>query len=574
MWAEIVLILLLMALVAQASFSPIWDPDSFWHLAIGREIWTVGHPLYKETFSFTLAGKSWFDGEWLFNFGIYVLWRLGGYPLLEWSVALGGALVVGLLYRAVRVTGTTALTLACYFMTVLPAFTDRIRLRPDVLSMMFLALLLERMRRWRTDPDAQPGTWLFVLFLFALWAQCHGGWSFGLLILGVIASGMLLDGWQEGIPFNSHRLAVLVTPLVAALTGVLINPYGWRTLAFPFENLLALFDRQLPVLFEWQHTPLTLSTLPSLAIFSLVFLSTLLPFKKVCWTEVLFSGSQLFLGFWWERYLSFAALTLAPLACLKLEPLLRRGTATRKPILAGALLLLLVRGVSIASMPTSSWSLAENYPLQEVQFLKRHNTPANLFHTFVAGGFLEWEYWPLGRVYMDGRLIFLPELSAYLQAKQSLRTFKAFLLSHPFTVAIVPYASAPLGGQGLDGPARSLNDDIFSNREWALVFFGEYGCVYLRRIPAYEPMIQRYEFHLLKPCDNAYLVWCCRTGKINPAELHSEIERVTKREPKVARALHFSELEQAISAITTKGAIASGRSKASSPTAPPRGPQE
>jgi hypothetical protein len=438
--------------------------------------------------------------------------------------------------------------------------------------MMFLALLLERIERWSKDPDTQPRTWLFILLLFALWAQCHGGWSFGLLILGIVAAGMVLDGRREGIPLSTHRMTVVVAPLISALAGVLINPYGWKTLAFPFENLLTLFNRHLPVLFEWEHTPLTLGTLPSLATFSLVFFSTLLPFKKARWTEVLFTGSQLFLAFWWERYWSFAALTLAPLACLKLMPLLRRGAAARNPILAGALLLLFVRGISIASKPSSSWSLAENYPLQEVQFLKRHDVPANVFHTFVAGGFLEWEYWPLGRVYMDGRLIFLPELSAYLRAKHSFRTFKAFLLSQPFTLAIVPYAQPPSGGQGLDGPPRSLNDYVFSDKEWALVFFGEYGCVYLRRIPAYAPMIQRYEFRLLRPYDNDFLLWSCRHGNINPAELRSEIERVTTREPKVAQSLGLYALEQAISTLTKKGAVASGAAKTASPAAPPREP--
>ncbi len=544
---EFLLLSLVLGLAARACFVPVWDPDSFWHLAIGRGIWTTGHLLRTEIFSFSAPGRPWGDEAWLFNLGAYILWRMGGYALLEWAVALAGAISLALLYRAVRTEGAGALALACFMMVALPAFTERIRLRPDVLSLIFLALLLERIARWRTGLEAPGRSWPFVALLFALWVQCHGGWIYGLLILTLYLIGAALDA-RRGRP--QHAVSPLSTgwaALAAAAVAVFLNPYGWKIVAFPFENFFSLFDPTLPVVFEWEHTPLTLATAPSLALFALIFLSTLFPMRKLRWADVLFAGSQLFLAFWWARYMSFAALALAPLGCRKIAPFLRPGL-TRKAILAGASLLLLVRGVAIATYRSPSWSLAGNYPVQEVQFLKEHHVAGNVFHTFVAGGFLEWEYAPLGKGYMDGRLTFLPELRAYLEAKRSPDAMRAFILSHPFTLAIVPYA-APPPATGGGPPPRSVNDALFPASDWALVFFGEYGCVYLRRVPAYKPMIERYEFHVLAPYDNAYLLWSCREGRLAPQELLREIQRAEGEAPNMASALGLPQLKRALTGM-------------------------
>ena len=461
-WLEVALLALLVALTVQASFSPVWDPDSFWELAIGRETWLAGHPLRSETLSFTAVGKPWMDVSWLFNIAAYALWRAGGFEALRWAVVVGGAAIVAALYRAVRAGGGNALSLACYLLVALPALSDRIRLRPELLSMLFLALLLERMGRWTSGVETPAKSWPFIVLLFALWAQCHGGWTYGFLALGTVLCGLALDEKVAGLPWTVRRLSTLGVPLAAAFGGVLLNPYGWRILAFPFENFVSLFDRSLPVIFEWQHTPLTLAAAPSLAVFVLVLLSTVFPTKKIRWADVLFAASQVFLAFWWERYWSFAALALAPIACRKLVPLLKAGL-TRKVILASASILLAVRVISIVMQPPLQWSMAANYPVAEIGFLKDHGVPGNVFHTFVAGGFVEWEYAPLGRAYMDGRLIFLPELRTYLNAKRDTGSLKAFVLSRPFTVAIVPHAAAPRRPDG-QPPGKSPNDEVFGSR--------------------------------------------------------------------------------------------------------------
>jgi hypothetical protein len=544
-WTELALLALLMALAVQASFSPVWDPDSFWELAIGRETWLAGHPLRSETLSFTAVGKPWMDVSWLFNVAAYALWRVGGFEALQWAVALGGAAVIAALYRAVRAGGGDALSLACYLLVALPALSSRIRLRPELLSMLFLALLLERIERWTSGKEAPARSWPFIALLFALWAQCHGGWTYGWLALGTVLGGLALDERAAGVPWIDRRLAALGVPLAAAVGGVLLNPYGWRILTFPFENFVSLLDRSLPVIFEWQHTPLTLAAAPSLAFFVLVLLATVFPVKRIRWADLLFATSQVFLAFWWERYWSFAALALAPLACRKMVPLLKAGL-TRKVILASASILFAIRVVSIVMQPPLPWSMAGNYPAEEIRFLNDHKVPGNVFHTFVAGGFVEWEYAPLGKAYMDGRLIFLPELRAYLKAKRDPAALKAFVLSRPFTVAIVPHAAAPQPSAG-QSPGRSPNDDVFAPEEWALVYFGDYGCVYLKRIPAYEPMIQRYEFRALRPNDNDHLRWACRAGKADPGEIISEIHRAVEQQPLVAQTLGLPDLERDLS---------------------------
>ncbi len=94
-WREFLLLSLVLLATFLWSSKPVLDPDTFWHLAVGREIWQTGHLVRTETFSFTAPGAPWVDEEWLFHVGAYPLWRLGGDALLRLLTAAAAALAAG-----------------------------------------------------------------------------------------------------------------------------------------------------------------------------------------------------------------------------------------------------------------------------------------------------------------------------------------------------------------------------------------------------------------------------------------------------------------------------------------------
>src|SRR4030095_6275178 len=68
------------------------DGDTWWHLATGRLIAARGAVPATDPFSFTAAGTPWINRQWLFDLGLYGLWRAGG-P--QAAILGAGALFVG-----------------------------------------------------------------------------------------------------------------------------------------------------------------------------------------------------------------------------------------------------------------------------------------------------------------------------------------------------------------------------------------------------------------------------------------------------------------------------------------------
>src|SRR5437762_1853949 len=54
------------------------DIDVWWHLKTGELIARMGAVPTVDPFSYTAAGRPWVAHEWLWEFGVYELDRLGG----------------------------------------------------------------------------------------------------------------------------------------------------------------------------------------------------------------------------------------------------------------------------------------------------------------------------------------------------------------------------------------------------------------------------------------------------------------------------------------------------------------
>ena len=62
------------ALAASAFFLPVINPDLFWHLSAGRFMFDHGAVPRADFLSWTMAGRPWFDFEWLAQLIYYWLW--------------------------------------------------------------------------------------------------------------------------------------------------------------------------------------------------------------------------------------------------------------------------------------------------------------------------------------------------------------------------------------------------------------------------------------------------------------------------------------------------------------------
>ena len=111
--------------------------------------------------------------------------------------------------------------------------------RPHLVTLLLVVLLLELVER--TD---RRSLWWY-LPLFCLWTNLHGGFTYGLMLIGLYLVGdgleWLLGGrqpaWRDRA--RHHALALLL-----AVAGVALNANGWRL----FAHLISFFGQ--PLLFE------------------------------------------------------------------------------------------------------------------------------------------------------------------------------------------------------------------------------------------------------------------------------------------------------------------------------------
>lgn len=224
-----------LSLVAlRSGLQPLSDNSFLTHLATGRLLLEGGFPR-SDPYSFTAPGTDWVVQSWLAS-AVYasVDRALGGAGL----VLLHGGLVAALAGLACALA-TKARALVPFLGIALLVVTiggSTWSERPLLFGLIGLALTLLA-ADGRLDPR-----WLVPVFW--VWGNTHGSFPLGLVALGALAAGSVLDRRGADVELAAMRWAGL-----GALAAA-VGPLGHRVLTFP----LAMLGRSevLEAVVEWQ----------------------------------------------------------------------------------------------------------------------------------------------------------------------------------------------------------------------------------------------------------------------------------------------------------------------------------
>ncbi len=258
--------LALMALLAAAaSVFPAMDPDTYFHLAIGRDIASAGWVPRTESLCFWAEGEPFVNHEWLFDLAAWWAYDVGG----EIGVSVLRALLSGLLFAlagmlALRLGAAPSMAFAAA-VTFLPIYRMSLEVRPHLAAYaLAAACLLVIINR--------PVTWARTLGLAALtvlWANTHGSFPLAVAIAGL---WVLMPSTGDSTPGPERLRRLGVTGVVALAT--LVNPWGIGLI----ETVLHHTDRRiLDLVPEWW--PVSWGDLPAFdALFLALIGGTLLSF--------------------------------------------------------------------------------------------------------------------------------------------------------------------------------------------------------------------------------------------------------------------------------------------------------
>jgi hypothetical protein len=386
------------------------DTDVWWHLRTGQ--WIAEHRWvpYQDWFSTFGMGKPWAAYSWLFELLIYGLFsRLGLIGLLVYVYALMVAITAALHSLVRRLEPRLVYSVPLTLLGVLSLAPYRIP-RPWLFTILFFILELDILVSVRRSQSYRK--LLLLPLLFALWANIHIQFVYGLFVLGVAAledlfNRLMGDETAGGevedrpIPFGTMMLVTTACSL-----AVLVNPYHVRIYAIVWEivrmpglyglisELQAMQFRSFP---DWLVLLLTLW-----AAFALGKRRRIGPF----WGLLFLTGA--FLSFRSSRdswFVVVVALTIIPNAraasIIGTLPKISKAQVAIVVIAVGILVLSAARAAQLSENSLQK-TIAGLNPVVAANVVEERGYRGPLYNHFDWGGYLIWRLRGLP-VAIDGR---------------------------------------------------------------------------------------------------------------------------------------------------------------------------
>ncbi len=412
--------------VLALSFHPMRCSDLWWHLAAGR--WIVAHGALPklDPFSFTAAGP-WNNHEWLADV-VFDRWTaaFGVRSLVYWywGVLLATYLLLFDLLRRRGASGWLSLG-ACTLAAA--ASVPFFEIRPHLYSLLLFVILLRLTLGRAQLPKALP-------LLFAIWANLHASFVFGLLALAtIVGSGMaptLLLHFRErsrdesGSELGAVRHDLGVTLACAAAT--ILNPLGWRVFVLPLTVAFARHS-SFNALVEWLppfqagavQAPL-FGWLIALAILALAdAIGSRRPGRAPAserWAVAACTLLTLAMALRAARFIPLFAIATAALAALacghrQRSDVGQRDRADRNPWLrelAPPALAIVIAGGALLRFPLGKQAFRhltslESFPVDTLDFVTANHLSGRVLTFYGWGGYVDYRTHARLKVFIDSR---------------------------------------------------------------------------------------------------------------------------------------------------------------------------
>ena len=219
------------------------DPDTMWQITVGQ--WIIDNNAVPETdvYSFTMRGQPWISTQWLAQVMYAKVFAVFGWSgpvvLAAGAISATFALLTRFLNRHLSESATLVFIAAALALTV-----PHLLARPHVLALPVMVAWVGGMIA-AADRRRAPSFWL--LPLMALWANLHGGFVFGLVLIAPIALDAVVSAEARLRAPLMLRWAAFG---LAALLTSFVTPYGWNAL-LASQKILGL-GAALPLIMEWR----------------------------------------------------------------------------------------------------------------------------------------------------------------------------------------------------------------------------------------------------------------------------------------------------------------------------------
>jgi hypothetical protein len=412
--------------VALALFVPLFrgspllnsDGDLARHIRVGEHMLTHGLPT-EDLFSYTKLGEPFVGYEWLSEVVSALLYRWGGLAL----VSVGSGLLVAFTYawltRFLLRRGVDPVL--AYVTGLVAAMLGSLHwlARPHLFTLLGVVLVMERLER--SDDGARPWTYLPI---FAVWANLHGGFLFGLVMIAIYLAGCLVEALHPAErAVWLGRAKRYAAALGFGVMGTVINPYG---IAVPL-HVLGWFGSSFAI--DNTHEYLSPNFHEIMTKFVLVIIigivgALALSRRRPTAPRLLLILATLAASLIYQRNIPLMGICALSALALHLDPEWRRlpdprgirATFIRDSMgrrdgpwaVAVAIPLLLM---SLSWSPLADRQLIPAYwrpdifPVEATAKARAAGLQGRIYNDFIWGGYL-LQHWPEQKVFIDGQTDF------------------------------------------------------------------------------------------------------------------------------------------------------------------------
>ncbi len=435
------LVAILLAVALPIGLGRHWlslDGDPARHIRVGETILRSGL-FYHDPFSFTKAGAPFVPYEWLSEVADGLSVRVAGLPGL---IVLTGAILAvtyALVTRTLVRRGVAPIVAIPTLLLALAIGSEHWHARPHLWTLLGAAALMELIDRG-ADPrrsDSPRAAWSAawpIIPLFAIWANLHGGFLYGLFVLAAVVVGDRIEMLYAPAPDVMVWRGALVrhgAMLAAAVFAAMLTPSGPRlyvhTLGYLGDTYLVNNTQ------EYMSPDFHVARFALIAIVLATSTLAILP-RRASFPTLGVVAINLAFSLTSGRNIPLFGVVALPLVAQELERALvawvpgwsrRLGRPIRGvnparlalgwPAAAIVAMFMLARTTSGTVQPADQFAARSTlfpttfnpavFPVRAVAAAREARLGGRMFHEFTWGGYILYA-WPEQRVFIDGQTDF------------------------------------------------------------------------------------------------------------------------------------------------------------------------
>ena len=470
------------------------DGDTGYHIRVGEYIiYNLTVPRH-DIYSHITPPLPWVAHEWLAEVVMAVVHSFAGLTGTVLFFSFMIALTYYLLFVSVKSSGSSLVLVVGIVLLSIVSSSIHWLARPHILSLLLTVIWYAILNDYQYREKNL--LWLLPL-LMLVWVNLHGGFVLGFMLLGIYFVGnftsvlIATDHTKSSSKQKCKRLFVVAA---FALCLSLINPRGYSILFFPFETVSNKFVMNNVLEFL---SPNFHGSLPYKYLLLLTIAVLAVSKRSVDLIQFILVLLFTYMSLYSARYIPLFAIIVTPILIKQLSALIRNESKAAQ--------FLQERGrhlqLADASANGNIWPIAavcfscllalmgavqfefsdSRMPVAAVEFLKKETIKGKMFNNDEFGDYLIYKAWPKYKVFFDGRSDMYGEKWGieYLKVVNLRPGWEQVIEKNNMTWIFCHAGSA-------------LSAILLEKNDWQLVYADKLAHIFLKRIPGYSNVIEKY----------------------------------------------------------------------------------